>query len=236
MVSSPYKMKVKPIIYTTSKDLEWVKEECEKAIPVMETSPYVQVEEFTVLYLDPKKVVPVTYIDSEGVRKIAFGWFETYLSDTAKLMGFNIVGYHFSKEERNNWDLDENFNGMYWTDSNDSYEFWVCADKGEWSPINRSDLPQFYRILLHEVAHGFTHFSKRREELISKYKLDKYKDDYYRLPTHYFDYVKRDIEAIFPEISFEQWSLKKYLRSLLEQLLEMLLLKKAAQKETEEDY
>lgn len=213
---------IKPIVYSTSKT-PWFEKYHPIAIKEMVKAKAVRIEPIAIelLKLD-EDFTPGTYLDSDGVRRISFNWLYEHLSKKAVAKGYNMIALHFTEAERKAWKLTKRYNGAYWLDHNPLFEFWFCADDGEWSPNNRSNLPQYLRLFLHEAGHGLVHFADLKEQLVVQLGIQQATGNA-RDPVHYLDYKVKDVRKLFPMISFERWSLLKQLKELLEKLKEVML-------------
>lgn len=181
-------------------------------------------DDFHVIYVDRRDLKPTVITDDEGHRRFDWTWFETTFTDRARALGYNYIGFHFDDSDRRRWDLSSNIHGTYRKDPNEVYEFWVACDENMPArSYGTTKYAEFVRLMLHEGAHGFTHFAGCREELMAKFNT-KALPERYHLPAHYFDYVVKDIKQIYYHISFEKWSWSAYLVAILGQLVGLLTL------------
>lgn len=188
--------KLKPVLFTTSalrtrsKNF-WFSNFLPNIVQAVRTTKQVIFDDFIVV---PVTVKPVVFKDTDGRFRISHTWFENTLTAEAKKLGCNVVVYHFSVAERNALGLDLKINGTYWLDKNDMYECWVCADTKA----------EFIRIMKHEILHGLVHFSGEKNRLNQELGLP---DGKYDDPVHYHDYKLKDLDSLFPKISYQMWGL-----------------------------
>lgn len=224
--------KVKPIIFTTTSELdrEALRGELSLVQSVMGWTEGVVVEEFTVISLVIADKKPRVYLDSEGkVEIVHASFYELY---TKTVIEYNRKAYpdhqfvvilHMSEAEKDKLGLSHGHRGSYWLDKNWYMECWVSADLGDNPPAGRTKsiitpeglklaITAFQWILLHEIGHAYVHFSGRKVELMNKYGTD---------PVHYLDYTKKDVSAIYKEVSFKTWVLQAYLIALMKQFIQL---------------
>lgn len=201
--------KLTPVIFTTSKPRRgklWFDGYLPEILSAIRKTKHILFGDFTVV---PVTVQPLVFTDVDKRVRISHSWFETTLTSQAKKLGCNVVIYHFSLKERKAWGLDPKSAGTYWRDKNDIYECWVCADSQS----------EFIRIVKHEVLHGLVHFSGQKAKLNADLGLptEKYDD-----PVHYHDYFLKDLDSLFPKISYQTWGLQYQLVTVLTQLVGLL--------------
>jgi len=159
-------MKIVCKLYTTSKtdwfhvDFPFLKQNLMRAKGV--TDVVFDVEHIT---------LPSIPLFQQGVYTlIDWNWFKKTL--TARAKGYNAVGLHISRSERDVLGV-RNANGAYCDDPDETFEFWVSADKGQ--RATHYPMSEFARLVIHELGgHGFSRF------------LFEPQDD----PTHFYDYGK----------------------------------------------
>lgn len=201
---------LKPIIFTSSQPKKngklWFDGYLENIANAVRKTQHIVFGDFTVV---PVTVKPLVFRDYDQRYRISHSWFESTLTAEAKKLGCNVVIYHFSRKELKAWGLDPNIAGSYWRDKNDIYECWVCADTKS----------EFIRIMKHEIAHGLIHFSGMKAKLNADLGLpnEKYDD-----PVHYHDYFLKDLDSLFPKISYQVWGLQYQLVTILTKLVGLL--------------
>lgn len=206
--------KVKTVIYTTERDIQWLIDHFAEIYDTMRTSKGVDVPDFYIEQL-PRTVRPETEV-REGRVRIKWSWFQRVLTDKAKGLGYNNVCFHFPTSKRTEWGLDEDINGTYTRDPDEEWEFFVCADRGQKSTRRQIDAPhisQFVRVFLHEQGHGFIHWFHNPR----------------RADVHDYDYNRKSIKSLYPTIDATKWTQLKTLQELLKKLIALLLLQKQTQ-------
>ena len=175
---------VKTIIYTTQRR-RWIHKHFDEIMDTIRTSKAVEVAEIEVRNIESFDKIP-TYVNSKGHTKPSWDWFQKAFTDPAKAEGYNVICFHFTRAERKKWGLQESINGTYTRDKDDQFEFWLVADEKQRSSRKQKDasrMMQFTRVFLHELAHGFIHFTSGDRDLV-----------------HIADYEWRSIKSLFPRI------------------------------------
>lgn len=177
--------KVKTLVFTTSKDLKWLKAHEPEIVETLDDVKNIEVSPFD--YVQVENVTPETFKDGAGKVRIRQDWFDRTFTQQARDGGYNAVCFHFSKADRKKWGIQTSINGSYFRDTDKVWEFWVCADKGQRSTNPQKDrsVKQYPRVFIHEFGHGFMHWwhDSRRAEV------------------HEYDYDKSDIKSLFATIT-----------------------------------
>lgn len=197
---------VKTLIYTTDKR-EWIRDDFAEILDTMRTAGGLEIKDFDVKVIArPTDILTVKKTDGEV--HISWEWFKERFTKEAKVLGYNAVCFHTSKADKKALGI-FGVNGLYRNDPDGTFEFWVCADKGQKSDRKQKDAPnitQFARVFLHEFAHGFMRWTDNANaELV-----------------HIADYEWQSIKSLYPKISFVRWSLLKDLLSVLTILVPLL--------------
>lgn len=182
-------MNISGVIYTTNK-ARWVKNSLPSIYDTIADSKGVTVSAFKVVYIKLPKVVPTR--EKGGGIRIDWDWIKkTYKTDG------NILCLHISTAERKRLGLKHptpgkllggSYNRDDMTDS--SMEFVVIASRAK----------EFKQTFLHELSHGFSHWTNDIDE------------------THHYDYNMKDIEAIYKNYDFRKFSLLATIRALSEKI------------------
>lgn len=202
--------KVRTLVFTTERNHEWIKQHEDEILGALRMAKGVEVDSFEYRFAD---VRPMVVQRSDGRMGIDWAWFENTFTAQARMLGFNAVAFHFTRDKRTEWKLDKGINGTYNRDADDIWEFWLCADQGQKSDrIQKYPISQYARVFIHELGgHGFIHW----------FQPERIKDDV----VHDYDYNKKDIKALLATIDATKWTMLKTLKDLLEKLVALLLLK-----------
>lgn len=182
-------MDLKIALYTTS-NTDWSFEEASESLKYIEKTEGltgVSIKRFKVKL--PKKVPIVK--DSDGDNRLDFNWLKDNVFTES---GYNVYALHISRYERGKLGISKRLGGFYNTNRGDnSMEFVVIANKGH--KARGYPFSEFTRIFLHELAHGFDHWTK----------------GYPNITTHHYDYDLKQIHLVYEkEHSFVRWGwLKK---------------------------
>lgn len=201
--------KVKTLVFTTERNHEWLRSHEEEILGALRMAKGVEVAEFEYRYAD---VRPQTVMREDGRMGIDWGWFDNTFTVQARILGFNAVAFHFTRDKRSEWKLAEKIDGTYTRDPDDVWEFWVCADKGQQSTRKQLyAISQYARVFIHEFGHGFIHW----------FQPERISQDV----VHDYDYNKKDIKALFATIDATKWTMLRTMVDLLQKLVALLLLK-----------
>jgi len=230
--------KLKPIIVSTS-PIDWTKDELALIHRVMNQAKFCDVIEPIVIdYELIRREHPQTYTRPDGKRMFSWSWFTNNITNNVIRLfpSKNMIAWHMQEDEKIAWGVTPTFGGAYFVDKNTIMECWLEADVDEMPSRHRTRMvydpmvgrkvriTERVRIFLHEAGHAVTHFSGRRKELAVQLGI---KDD--TLITHHMDYVEKDVGKVFQVVSFENWSLQKYVISLATQVIGLLKRNIAAQ-------
>ena len=168
-------MLISGVIYTTNK-AKWVKSQLPDIYKVILGTKGITLNDFKIVEITLPNVVPTIDGGVNGVG-IDFEWMKsTYATDGT------VLCLHISPEERNRLKLTHpvkawTLGGLYNKNIGDSsMEFLVIADTYR----------EFHRIFLHELSHGFAHWSSDLDE------------------THHYDFDLHNIESIYPTYDFKR--------------------------------
>lgn len=227
----PEKFNVRPII-VSSDPSKWSSDSLKFIHRVWGQAEDCEVDPIMVVNLSSLKAKrPRVYISTrDNETHISPEWFAENI--TSRLIGYNLIILDITREERLAYGVVK-FDGEYWPNKDNYMECWISVDKDAPPPSsNRTrtaydpllkmavNITKAEHLIFHEAGHAFTHFSGRRQELAAKYGLKK--GD---LITHYFDYQLHDVTRVYREVSFRKWSLLDYMKSLLEQVVNLLTIK-----------
>jgi hypothetical protein len=174
-------MELRTVIFTTSDG--WIERDFAALYKAIRNTHKVDVLPFTVVKVQLPDTVP-TYED--GGTYIAWDWIKQhYPAD-----GHNAVCLHLSARERERLGLkhpdpNSSLGGCYHIDKDNVLDFVVIANK---SSRAYNGMTGFERIFLHELSHGFAHWTG-----VTDY-------------THTWDYVLKDMRAAFTSYSFTLWT------------------------------
>lgn len=170
-------MKVTGTIYTTNRK-RWVKALLPSIYKVILRAKGVTVEDFEIIEIELPDVVPTYFDRLFGGTFIEWDW----LRANYKTEG-NILCLHISPKERDRIGLKhptaKNLGGVYDRNIGDTtLDFVVIADSKS----------EFDRVFLHELSHGFAHWSGVADQ------------------THHYDYDLHDIQSIYDTFDFIKWN------------------------------
>lgn len=193
-------MKLHTLIITTSRT-PWFAEDYEAIKDTLLKADGLESVTFDVKHITPPPSVETEPKD-EG-RIITLDWFKKNIAVT----GYDAVCFHFSRAEGRKWGLSK-YNGLYWFDRDDIFDFYVMCDKGE-KAQGYAGRSEFWRIFVHEIAHGALRNTGQYNALET---------------VHYFDYELKSINSFFSIVDFREWNmLKKTRETLMEKLKTTLL-------------
>jgi hypothetical protein len=139
------------------------------------------IERFNMEQVNWKKLKPV--ITEE--KDIDWKWFvETFTKDS---VGYNIVVFHMTENQKRKYGIRKNLNGCYRADKDDVLEIWLSADQGERAKKYARRYSEFKRVLIHEILHG----------LYRKNGLDTNL-------VHFFDYEQKNVELGLRIVDFRK--------------------------------
>lgn len=196
-------MKLRVLIYTTSRDFSWLQEDFPAIKKTVERGKGIEVLDINLRYFNSETIRTTTRHDN-AVRP-NWEWFKENLTKYAE--GYNAVCFHFTDKEKKQWGI-HGINGVYNNDSDEIFEFAVIADEGE--KAKRYTKSEFWRIFCHELGHGALRFTSKDSDLI-----------------HHYDYQKHDLDSFYrDEVDFRRWDkLAKKRDGLLAKLKRLLNLK-----------
>jgi hypothetical protein len=186
-------------IYTLG-DPAFIKREMVKIVDILNKTPGRTIEYYEVEKIRP--VRPVTLIDGERHRRIAWDWFKDRFQPDPV---FNIVVFHFPTRYKKLWKLEKSINGSYLRDADTSLEFWLTADDGVMA--KGYELSDFQRIFLHEMAHGDSYQTGVPEEWTPR--------DY----VHYYDYTLKGIDKI--PLSYVRYNIQTKIVDKLQTIIKL---------------
>lgn len=171
------------------KGVYWFERYFKRIYQTIKTAKNVDVLPFEIMYIAPFEKVD-TRIDSDGDRKIDWHWYYNHITTYAVKGGFNNICYHITEKERDRLTLAKNIGGVFENDNDDILEFYIIADKGDYSSRYRKtfapDVTEFERIFLHEKLHGYVSKTDKKKTM---YFVDGESYDI----THYHDYVLNNV-------------------------------------------
>jgi len=122
--------------------------------------------------------------------------------------GYSAVCLHITRKERDRFGLQisptQALGGSYHVDQDNVLDFLVIADKG-FKAIGYP-FDNFTRIFLHELAHGFDHWSF----------------GWPNVNVHHFDYDLKQIHNIFALYDYDKMSITRTLRMVLIEIIKRL--------------
>lgn len=192
-------MKLKLLILTTSKNL-WPKKDFADITKTIERANGVTVEAIDIKYITPP--LSVETVPKDEGRIMTLGWFKNNLPIDPS---YNAICFHCSTAEAKRWGLVK-YTGLYWFDDDDVLDFYVVADEGQ--KAQNYPHSEFWRIIVHEIAHGAL----------------KYDGQYDALNTvHQFDYILKNIDGLYSLIDFTYWNSLQLQKQTLTNKLKSLM-------------
>lgn len=164
--------------------------------------------DFQVTEIELPRKVP-TYSRDGG---IFIDW--TWLKANVFEPGYDAVCLHITSKESRKLGLQHPDFGMilggaYNADSDNVFDFMIVADQGNQTPGYPS-FDTFTRIFLHELAHGFDHWTH----------------GYANANVHHYDYDLKEIHNIFNLYNYRTMSLTRLLKVALVELIKRLVSKR----------
>lgn len=229
MTPTKQNFRLAPILLSTTTIPEEVKAEllrewteATEGIPALEVAPMHIVENMTV----PDTSGIAQWIPDEKRFRLRQSWFEENITQKLLVPGRNLIIWHFTPEEQEEWGLTNQILGTYWRDKDEILEAFICCDPTEMQQSTRRTRGIFKVtwLFLHEAAHGLVHFSARKDEVVARMSTKDTETAGVLVrgevdPVHYADYVLKDVREVYKAISFEKWSLQAFVVKLLQLLI-----------------
>lgn len=162
---------MKYLLYSTSAS-DWYVKKCQDIARAWSMTPGRGKVTIDVVRRVPED--PVTIKDSDGDRRFAWDWFETYFDNEE----YDGIFFHFTPYYKRRWLISRRINGAKHTHRKDKPFFWVACDKEEADgyPL----MSEFERLMYHEMGHF-------DEDLMDKLDQDSvHKVDYKLKQIHYY--------------------------------------------------
>ena len=101
--------------------------------------------------------------------------------------GYDLVGFHFNKRQRNAWGIEPSLRGANPKDNEEQESFYFWADEDS----KRLDYDQFTQVALHEIAHAYFQETKLPDE------------------THIYHAAHPDISGLFKKLDWNLYQPKR---------------------------